>query len=1021
EWNAIDNTNEDPSRQGPYVYSIEEPQLRRRWLFPPAEMSISGLHGNPALPNEGLGSGGGDFSNRLFPQQSPYFGGQSETVHDGNHQYWPFDIYNGGVVRFVEQMNPYNVDQYNHRHVVTTASHDDLLSRGSTIDYLQAQSCGSGGGTFRAWERRDILDLMKERVLTDQCSGDDDGFGFEELNFEYVNYPHTILSATRTADYGEPSSSGTDDLTGLFYLGGAVSWCECEDPLNNYEPTCSADLRKGRLALSLPWLDQATVDEEDSDNWSTGTPYSGLLLRTLDQPLSVSARNNLIQEAFMMLLLNARANNNAWGRFVNENDCNSVPGPDRGWVRTREQWENIERAAASLTANMIDFMDRDDVPTRIAVRNFEFPNTRDPFDSAPPRVTPVGRPLDEDGNGIPDEYVYGLEKQPYITEVAAYLTFEEGDPPSGDIDTTKSGYAVELFNPYDTPIVPQSQFDLPQFDLQFPNGDVITLQETIPARGYLVVYSDPQGQFDTGNGPFSRFQDETGNFSFQNEETVKLTLSVPYRRDDYSVESQRSFMVLDEFKVGGNPAGGFIAPAVGAGETADTSWSVHERRSVARQYASPSPSNTAGPWYAVHPERAEDADGNISGPNDLTLGADAATFAPSNRVPVEVFVANTGSFASAFPTTGTMLLLMRHANGDFNIAGESFTRSLEFSENEIDNGRLPIFDTALANHWNPAADEDGMTAWTEYRPGETMHLPWGQLVFDYFTALPLSSIGPYRAVGNPDNLVDERDQARVDEGGLRVHGRININAAPWSVMRGLPFVPMVNYARHDNASGSSRLQQMLRLYLSPPGDDQGPVDLNGDTVDDFRSGVLGIERAHSIVAYREFADIDVNSTGNYGCNPGGGGGACSDTRNWETNAPTMRRGTGFLSVGELANVRHRDADHAYRMDAGQVGSFGASGSLPESRFLKAAASLICLGDWMTVRSHVYTVYGSIRGEFIEPVEGEVTPERLQLDSIDDRAIRFQETIDRLPMFMGAARPSTVGQGVTGKYTDVISD
>ncbi|MHC5112330.1 MAG: hypothetical protein ACYTHJ_20935, partial [Planctomycetota bacterium] len=227
EWNAIDNTNEDPSRQGPYVHSIEEPQLRRRWLFPPAEMSISGLHGNPALPNEGLGSGGGDFSNRLFPQQSPYFGNQAETVHDGNHQYWPFDIYNGGVVRFVEQMNPYNVDQYDHRHVVTTASHDDLLSRGSTIDFLQTQSCGSGGGTFRTWERRDVLDLMKERVLTDQCTVD---FGFEELNFEYVNYPHTILSATRTADYGEPSSTATDDLTGLFYLGGAVSWCECEDP-----------------------------------------------------------------------------------------------------------------------------------------------------------------------------------------------------------------------------------------------------------------------------------------------------------------------------------------------------------------------------------------------------------------------------------------------------------------------------------------------------------------------------------------------------------------------------------------------------------------------------------------------------------------------------------------------------------------------------------------------------------------------------------------------------------------------
>ena len=53
-------------------------------------------------------------------------------------------------------------------------------------------------------------------------------------------------------------------------------------------------------------------------------------------------------------------------------------------------------------------------------------------------------------------------------------------------------------------------------------------------------------------------------------------------------------------------------------------------------------------------------------------------------------------------------------------------------------------------------------------------IPWGLLVFDYFTTL------------DPDADYDGDGRADVDP--LRIPGRININAAPWFVLAGLPVV-----------------------------------------------------------------------------------------------------------------------------------------------------------------------------------------------------------------------------------------
>src|SRR5262249_45721913 len=94
-----------------------------------------------------------------------------------------------------------------------------------------------------------------------------------------------------------------------------------------------------------------------------------------------------------------------------------------------------------------------------------------------------------------------------------------------------------------------------------------------------------------------------------------------------------------------------------------------------------------------------------------------------------------------------------------------------------------------------------------------------------------------------------------------------------------------------------------------------------------------------------------------------------------TADPTWRRGTGFLSVGELANVRHPAspgsangprtlANYGFRFDAGNIDPTGAPPTppAPANDYVSAIATLVALGDWVTVRSDVFTVYGVLRGE-----------------------------------------------------------
>ncbi len=77
-------------------------------------------------------------------------------------------------------------------------------------------------------------------------------------------------------------------------------------------------------------------------------------------------------------------------------------------------------------------------------------------------------------------------------------------------------------------------------------------------------------------------------------------------------------------------------------------------------------------------------------------------------------------------------------------------------------------------------------------------------------------------------------------------------------------------------------------------------------------------------------------------------------------------------------------------------------------YVEAVAVLVALGDWVTTRSHVFTVYGTLRGAGSK-------------SGSDSKAIRFQETLDRLPSMFGNGLPKRIGQRVVSSYADARGD
>ncbi|MCH8913745.1 MAG: hypothetical protein IIA33_09285 [Planctomycetes bacterium] len=430
-----------------------------------------------------------------------------------------------------------------------------------------------------------------------------------------------------------------------------------------------------------------------------------------------------------------------------------------------------------------------------------------------------------------------------------------------------------------------------------------------------------------------------------------------------------------------------------------------------------------------------------------TLGKANNQVILANVAPVHAATDDMG-LESAYPTTGSMLLLMRYAN----TVNAPATKQFKANFAVLDNGHMPVFDqTQLAQaNWNG-------TQWAQPMDGTTLlSIPWGQLVFDYFTALPfdnqfdpLADPPLFAAPQEPGNPPDggagpgddvdgdlvpweydfgyqgftaylRANQPTVELGGVRVHGRININAAPWKVLDGLPLMhpqvmPIYKHLAVDPAAGGGietlRWRDVLP-YPYPNGAFPGPLGDRSFTPTGDGAGMagppvekLGVGKAKGIVAYRELRAIPnpagTWTTGNYNTLSGGsrrrsdGSGAVNFLAN-----TTQRHTAGFLTVGELANVRLLRTtvvpvtDGFSQMDNGQTHVFIGPGA---QNYLFAVAPLVALGDWVTVKGHTFTAYGVLTGQ------GDVA-------EVNRLAERFEMVFDRSNLLISddpAERPEVI--------------
>ncbi|MCP4591152.1 MAG: hypothetical protein GY842_10430 [bacterium] len=936
-----------------YRTALEEPSLRNRGVLPPRRMYASPLHRD--FEDALLGV------HRLDPEDT----GQGARGESTDYRWWLYaantdESMGGNVPYWFEVMaapstvGTSNYRNYDRRHLLTTYSTDNLFMRDGTRAIPEPGLPGEPvipAGT--GWIESMLVEIDQPSIGPCAASG----FGCWAID----DYP--------------------------------------EEDLGNgqFGPLLDTDPRKGRIQVSLPYLERSMLGDPRDDPTNNG-------INSLQGRLTLPAEDNqrrarqfirTIQDAFLLMLKNVDPSIPA---FENVSD------PDA----EKERW------AASLTANLIDFADADGLATQVQV-------------------------VDVNGLAKSGEYVYGLERQPYITEVHTKAVDNGGVP-----DQANSYSAIELYNPYKVALT------LSDFELEIDDGTgnpptsyalsgtllpapTTGLSVPILGSGLAVVQVKP-GVGGT-NTPGWQVIDTAGAL-IEDGWTVRLT-----RKQAFSGVFRT--IVVDEFAVNGTvgPAGP-VATADFYKEpwTRDPDDMIEE--SVERAMWRVGSMRPSAFWTAVVPVTKPLPNSHSLGVVNTWSGATNFGYTGGKQIirPVQVDMANsTNGLWSAFPSTGTLLLLMRHANSELSSGAGPFNTHLVSTEQppnewkrkeyQIDNGRMPVFDVAEVHRLKQSAASRELLY---DLPMGYSFLPWGQYVFDYFTALPLD--GEFEPTS-----VNESIKPRSDQMGARVYGRININAAPWTVLQGLPLV------KWNNLPGSFQDTMRYTVYDNCDGNTEIP---------------LGEEAARAIVAYREArrepyspSATSLSESGDFSArSPMGNPNPFtfpSGTILDSTGVPvvqsfgTLRMGSGFLTVGELANVRHwslllsefdpnfdGDETTLWRMDNGVVGrrhvdSGSSLKDYPAEDYVHAAGLLVALGDWTTTRSDVWTVYGVLRGNRLDlrdklDAGGMSSDDALRFanERANQRAIFFQETIDRLPSLLNlGSPPARIGERTVGSYTD----
>ncbi|HSW47069.1 MAG TPA: hypothetical protein VLM89_16010 [Phycisphaerae bacterium] len=453
-------------------------------------------------------------------------------------------------------------------------------------------------------------------------------------------------------------------------------------------------------------------------------------------------------------------------------------------------------------------------------------------------------------------------------------------------------------------------------------------------------------------------------------------------------------------------------------------------------------------------------DGNVP------CGGEGPPIAPFPVVTADRGISQLTGGTLAFPTTGSLLLVTRYAHMDKSgPATETLcvparaTRvppgvnrnGLEQLQ-QLDNGHLPIFDTA---QWTRDVRDDAGNV--KGAPQSRLDQPWGQLIWNYFTALPLEELTRrydfdametryrdiYGAGTNPQlaglgnntrmvglagseyervysvlfpyyPLMDPVSEAAAETGsplGPKVRGRINVNYAPWWVLDGLPVLPDgllgTNSAIPTNSVyplaglpvielATDQLDPQAYLGGSPPYDPAAKrlLEMLFDPGNAAAGKMIDYlpsvspTLARYMVSYRENRPVDGLNAGS--TQPGivNLGHMC----NVVAAIPlTLSSPSVTKTLGELRLHVVNPGNNAVKPHA-YLG------------WLQFVAPLVRLEDWATVKNHVFTVFATVGDNSDPPMW-----------------MRKQMTVDRTACLYKSELPQKITETPPIAYQNAVDD
>ncbi len=670
----------------------------------------------------------------------------------------------------------------------------------------------------------------------------------------------------------------------------------------------------------------------------------------------------------------------------------------------------------------------------------------------------------------PDKSFVGYAPQPFFTQALAYNKRIEVSQP-GDPPTSKLAVAVELYFPDDTGDAPgvdkfspgeeSTALNLDQFEISLNNADptdpaaFVLLSQAVGGRARLVgknfIAFSIHGQggdsaFDflspvegvdgtIDRLPVSTLPEdpaatppkprriEVKLWRLNNARTLRVLVDrivISLEGLDEADDNQREWLVSvqrdtrPQLYLGGsgeNLARWRIVATTESGEFAERAvhrgslLEVPEIPAAALDIARRSLNNPFG-WRWVNGQGASLYEPAIDAAPTVplyTMNAGAArwNFGSSGAA------SHVGVRPASFPTVGFLLFVPRFSH--FFTGGKSYPMTEVLGEQALrtsnasqlaDFGHMPIFD----NRQQVASSGDF---------SELGSVPWGLLVYDYFTTL--DPRGP-----------DAQWNSADDVDPYRVLGRIDINVAPWHMLAGLPVIgPGSNGDLPLRPTASPAFRSRLAGVLCGQGADNTLRFMSNDprlippnTALGQGWWRLGPYLAQAAAAYRDRLQYTSNAPDPlpfaFGRN--------ADRRYRPTVYGTIRTQRGFVSIGELVNVMGFDGSSNAELQGGPdltvLGGYrqGLGGD-----FMKAVSLLALLDtQYLTTRSNTYTVYTT-----------------LLLNDPDDpqASVRAQVTIDRsnlLPRLLMDDRDKdgfpktprweprdTDGDGTVDRYAPVI--